>query len=105
MTYYAGDVDVEITLGPLSTGDVDGTTIDSARVIIVRPSGGASIELAVAIAAQDVESVTLQHITDGAIATAGRWLLRAYYYDGATLVATSKEAALDVAARIVPLPT
>lgn len=105
MTYYAGDEDVEVILGPLATGDVDGTTIDSARVMAVPPRGGAAIELAVTIATQSTTAITLRHLTTGSLTPSGRWTLRAYYYDGAALVLSSTEAALTVTTRTVPTPS
>lgn len=104
-TYYAGDVGAELLLGPLATGDVDGTTIDSARVVAVPPQNGAPIELAVTIASQSTGAITLRHVTDGDVAASGTWRLRAWYYDGATLIASSLEFDWPVAARRVPLPT
>lgn len=104
-TYYAGDVGVAITLGPMATGSVDGTTIDSARIMAVSPGGGAAIELDVSITAQSTTSVTLTHVTTGSMARAGDWLLRAYYYDGASLVLSSRETTLTVTTRRVAPPT
>lgn len=104
-TYYAGDVGAELLLGPLATGDVDGTTIDSARVVAVPPRSGTPVELTVTIASQSASAITLRHVTDGALDVSGTWRLRAWYYDGATIVASSLEIDLAVASRRVPPPT
>lgn len=101
--YYAGDVGVPITFGPLETGEVDGEDLTSARVVAVLRD--MVVELPVSFAAQAVDSVTLRHVTTGSLATHGVWRVRAFYYQGATLVLASSIAELPVFASVVPQPS
>lgn len=106
MRYYAGDEGVEILLGPLATGTVDGTTVASARVKGLHPRSGVSIELDVSIHAQSVSSITLMHLTDGALNEPGEWFIRAFYYAaGGAQLLSSLETSLRVDPRRITPPT
>lgn len=104
MTYYAGDENVEILIGPIATGSIDGSTITSARILAVSPRGLA-VELAATIAEQAVGSITLRHMTIGSISGPGDWTLRAWCYVGASPVLSTLELTLPVSPRRVAPPT
>ena len=106
MTYYAGDAGVVLLLGPLSTGDVDGTDVTSVKLRAAGPRGSAidTIELTATIASQSATGVTLRHETDGAMEAVGDWALRAFCYVDDELVASSTESPFTVSARRVSPP-
>lgn len=103
-TYYAGDVGVEILIGPVDTGPVDGSEITSARVVATSPQN-ATVELAATIAAQAVDSITVRHMTDGSINVPDTWTLRVWLYVGASVVLSTLELSLPVTRRRVAPPT
>jgi hypothetical protein len=103
-TYYAGDVGVEILIGPIGMGAIDGSTITSARIMATSPRGH-TVELAATIASQAVGSITLRHLTDGSIGTPDTWRLRAWCYVGASAVLSTLEILLPVSPRRVAPPT
>ena len=103
MTYYAGDEDIEILIGPIATGAIDGSTITSARIMAVSPRG-LTVELAATIASQSVGSITLRHLTTGSISGSGDWRLRAWCYVASSAVLSTLEITLPVSPRRVAPP-
>lgn len=103
MTIYAGDLGVEIAF-PYGTGDIDASSITSARLFALPPDGGEQIELAVTVEDVETDSLTLVHVTDGALEASGSWVVRAFFYVGGDLVMSSLEAVMVVSARRVSPP-
>lgn len=103
MIYYAGDVGIELDF-PMLTGDVDGSSITSARLLALPPSGGRRIELAASIDDATTESITILHVTDGGLNRPGSWVLRAFFYSGSALVLSSLETTIEVTPRRVGPP-
>lgn len=99
MALYAGDRDKAV-LFPVSTGEVAGTSVASAR-LMVRGPDAVEVEWAVSVSSGTATSVLLTHVlpSDGTgVPAAGKYHTRAWLYDalGALLFDTDEGEPLTV---------
>ncbi len=102
----AGDPDHDVDL-TVPTGIIDGTTIDSVRLVV--SGGGAARELEVNITASTTSTVTIRHTTTAdSFPKPGRYLWQVTFYDAdGEYLARSQETAFSqlVGSNRVPNPT